>query len=132
MSCLRDLRGALPGPERSKTEGRWRWTTSSPQEKGERTPRRCGSGGSVLFLPPYSPDFSPIEEAFSKVKDILAPGRDLHPQSPAESDRLDTRCPKHTGRCELVRTAATTLSIIIAMKTALKQFEEYQQVRQVS
>lgn len=88
----------------------------------------------VLFCscPPYSPDFSPIEEAFSKVKDILAPGRDLHPRSPAESDRLGTRCPKRTGRCGLVRTAATTLSIIIAMKTALKQFEEYQQVRQVS
>lgn len=28
-------------------------------------------GASVLFLPPYSPDFSPIEEAFSKVKAIL-------------------------------------------------------------
>lgn len=26
---------------------------------------------SVLFLPPYSPDFSPIEEAFSKIKAIL-------------------------------------------------------------
>jgi transposase len=25
-------------------------------------------GASVLFLPPYSPDFSPIEEAFSKIK----------------------------------------------------------------
>ena len=24
-------------------------------------------GASVLFLPPYSPDFSPIEEAFSKI-----------------------------------------------------------------
>ena len=24
-----------------------------------------------MFLPPYSPDFSPIEEAFSKVKGIL-------------------------------------------------------------
>jgi transposase len=24
-----------------------------------------------LFLPPYSPDFSPIEEAFSKIKAIL-------------------------------------------------------------
>jgi transposase len=30
-----------------------------------------GSGAEVLFLPPYSPDFSPIEEAFSKVKGIL-------------------------------------------------------------
>jgi transposase len=30
-----------------------------------------GVGAEVLFLPPYSPDFSPIEEAFSKVKSIL-------------------------------------------------------------
>jgi transposase len=30
-----------------------------------------GAGASVLFLPPYSPDFSPIEEAFSKVKALL-------------------------------------------------------------
>ena len=24
-----------------------------------------------MFLPPYSPDFSPIEEAFSKIKGLL-------------------------------------------------------------
>ncbi len=30
-----------------------------------------GSGCSLLFLPPYSPDFSPIEEAFSKIKALL-------------------------------------------------------------
>jgi transposase len=29
------------------------------------------AGASVLFLPSYSPDFSPIEEAFSKIKNIL-------------------------------------------------------------
>lgn len=28
-------------------------------------------GCQVLFLPPYSPDFSPIENAFSKIKTIL-------------------------------------------------------------
>ncbi len=28
-------------------------------------------GASVLLLPPYSPDFNPIEEAFSKVKGIM-------------------------------------------------------------
>ena len=28
-------------------------------------------GCHVLFLPAYSPDFSPIEEAFSKIKAIL-------------------------------------------------------------
>lgn len=35
-------------------------------------------GARVLFLPPYSPDFSPIEQAFSKLKAGL---RRLRPQS---------------------------------------------------
>jgi transposase len=30
-----------------------------------------GRGCEVLFLPPYSPDLNPIEEAFSKVKGLL-------------------------------------------------------------
>jgi len=30
-----------------------------------------GAGASVLFLPSYSPDFSPIEGAFSKIKTIV-------------------------------------------------------------
>lgn len=29
------------------------------------------AGATMLFLPPYSPDFNPIEQAFSKVKSIL-------------------------------------------------------------
>ena len=28
-------------------------------------------GCELLFLPPYSPDFTPIEQAFSKIKAIL-------------------------------------------------------------
>ena len=28
-------------------------------------------GCEVLFLPPYSPDFTPIEQAFSKLKALL-------------------------------------------------------------
>ena len=28
-------------------------------------------GCELVFLPPYSPDFSPIEEAFSKIKSLL-------------------------------------------------------------
>ena len=40
--------------------------------KGERIRELVeASGCGLLFLPPYSPDFSPIEEAFSKVKSIL-------------------------------------------------------------
>jgi transposase len=29
------------------------------------------TGANLLFLPPYSPDFNPIENAFSKLKSIL-------------------------------------------------------------
>ena len=40
--------------------------------KGDRVRELVeGRGCSLLFLPPYSPDFSPIEEAFSKVKALL-------------------------------------------------------------
>jgi transposase len=40
--------------------------------KGERTRQLIESAGaSVLFLPPYSPDFNPIEPAFSKLKQLI-------------------------------------------------------------
>ena len=29
------------------------------------------AGATLLFLPPYSPDFNPIENAFSKLKTLL-------------------------------------------------------------
>lgn len=40
--------------------------------RGERVRELIEEQGcSLLYLPPYSPDFSPIEEAFSKVKALL-------------------------------------------------------------
>ena len=30
-----------------------------------------GRGCELVYLPPYSPDFNPIEQAFSKIKGIL-------------------------------------------------------------
>jgi transposase len=30
-----------------------------------------GAGAQVIYLPPYSPDFDPIEEAFSKIKNLI-------------------------------------------------------------
>jgi transposase len=30
-----------------------------------------GAGAEALYLPPYSPDFNPIEEAFSKIKNLI-------------------------------------------------------------
>ena len=39
---------------------------------GERVRKLIeGRGCSLLFLPPYSPDFSSIEEAFSQTKALL-------------------------------------------------------------
>jgi transposase len=52
--------------------------------KGERVRDLIeGQGCELLYLPPYSPDFNPIEEAFSKIKSLLigkarpGPGRHL-------------------------------------------------------
>lgn len=40
--------------------------------KGERVRELIeGRGCKLLYLPPYSPDFNPIEEAFSKIKGFL-------------------------------------------------------------
>ena len=40
--------------------------------RGERVRALMGAQGcSLRYLPPYSPDFSPIEEAFSKTKALL-------------------------------------------------------------
>ena len=40
--------------------------------KGERVREMIEARGcEVIFLPPYSPDLNPIEEAFSKIKGIL-------------------------------------------------------------
>src|SRR5919202_658117 len=40
--------------------------------KGERVKEIIeGRGCELLYLPPYSPDFNPIEQAFSKLKALL-------------------------------------------------------------
>jgi transposase len=40
--------------------------------KGERVKELIeGRGCELIYLPSYSPDFNPIEEAFSKIKDFL-------------------------------------------------------------
>jgi transposase len=35
-----------------------------------------GAGGTLMFLPPYSPDFNPIEQAFAKLKALLRKARE--------------------------------------------------------
>ena len=40
--------------------------------KGAGVAAACAAAGvRLLYLPPYSPDFSPIEECWSKVKTLL-------------------------------------------------------------
>lgn len=40
--------------------------------KGARVRKAIESAGaSLIYLPPYSPDYSPIEPAFSKIKQLL-------------------------------------------------------------
>ncbi len=43
-----------------------------PSHKGPAARRAVeAAGASLLFLPPYSPDFNPIENAFAKLKALL-------------------------------------------------------------
>ena len=47
------------------------WDNSSIH-KGEEIEKACAdAGGRLIYLPPYSPDFNPIENFWSKVKNTL-------------------------------------------------------------
>jgi len=55
--------------------------------KGERVRELAESAGcELLYLPPYSPDLSPIEEAFSKVKRLLSQGGGQEPANLGRGD----------------------------------------------
>jgi transposase len=78
------------------------------------------TGAEVLFLPPYSPDFSPIEEAFSKVKGIPCAGSGPAPAKPSDgSDRPGARCREPAGCRGLVRAPRLQRRPSLAMKSAL-------------
>ena len=53
------------------------------------------TGASMLFLPPYSPDFNPIEMAFSKIKASLkkTAARTVHGLWNAIRDAIDAVTP---------------------------------------
>jgi DDE superfamily endonuclease len=69
--CLPALRGAPSVPD--ARAGPDRGDRQPPQvhkmKKVRELIERCGC--QLVFLPSYSPDFNPIEEAFSKVKGLL-------------------------------------------------------------
>ena len=57
-------------------------------------------GCELVYLPPYSPDYNPIEEAFSKIQGVVARGRSPHPRDPGGGDQqsaLGGHCPGHAG-----------------------------------
>lgn len=45
-------------------------TVAAPKVAGGR-PRIEATGARLLYLPPYSPDFNPMEQAWSKIKQLL-------------------------------------------------------------
>ncbi len=45
---------------------------AAQKDNGRRRVRQDNKRGcELVFLPPYSPDFNPIEEAFAKIKGLL-------------------------------------------------------------
>jgi DDE superfamily endonuclease len=68
---LRGLRGAGPGSHAAQRPSRG---AGQPERsgKGERARELIeGRGCELLYLPSYSPDLNPIEEAFAKIKGLL-------------------------------------------------------------
>jgi transposase len=53
------------------------------------------AGARLLYLPPYSPDFNPIEQAFAKLKAFLrkAAARTLETLEAAIAEALDAFAP---------------------------------------
>ncbi|MYZ46564.1 hypothetical protein E4O86_02360 [Rhizobiales bacterium L72] len=49
----------------------WSSWTSSPATRGRGRALNKAAGASLLFLPPYSPGFNPIENAFAKLNSLL-------------------------------------------------------------
>lgn len=62
---------------------------------GARAAIEC-NGATLLFLPPYSPDFNPIEQVFAKLKALLrkAAARALEALEAAIASALDAFTPK--------------------------------------
>jgi transposase len=53
------------------------------------------AGATLVFLPPYSPDFNPIEQAFAKLKALLrkAAARTIEALEAALAEALDAFTP---------------------------------------
>ncbi len=76
-------------------------------------------GARLLFLPPYSPDFNPIEMAFSKLKALLrkAAARTVDELWPVVADCLsaftDEECRHYFKAADMTRTKSNLLESVI-------------------
>ena len=61
------------------------------------------AGAELMFLPPYSPDFNPIEKAFSKLKALAAQGQRAHGRGAMERHRPLRRRLHTSGMRQLLR-----------------------------
>ena len=50
------------------------------------------TGARLMFLPPYSPDFNPIEQVFAKLKALLAKSRRKNHRYTRSRHRDSTQC----------------------------------------
>ncbi len=60
------------------------------------------AGANLLYLPPYSPDFNPIEMAFSKLKALCTP---LPNEAPTASGKPSSKLPSASHRPNARTTA---------------------------
>ena len=87
--------------------------------KGERVRELVeGRGCELLFLPAYSPDFSPIEEAFSKLKALLRRAQARKGGS-GGGDRAGARRDHAGGRRRVVRPLRLPASGSATLRTAV-------------
>lgn len=61
------------------------------------------AGAALLFLPPYSPDFNPIEKAFSRLKAMLRKAGGANRRRPLALDRPTRRYLPARRRCQLLQ-----------------------------
>ena len=71
------------------------WTTCRPTRSSGARAAIERAGATLLFLPPYSPDFNPIEQVFAKIKALLrkAAARTLDALETAIAAALDAFLP---------------------------------------
>jgi hypothetical protein len=82
-------------------------------------------GCRLLYLPAYSPDYNPIEEAFSKIKGLVGQGRSQGAGDPGRGDRPSAPCGQLLGcsrlfrACRIPSAGSTTVKRAVTLKEVL-------------